>query len=65
MVQYKLRIPARESRLRGVLFELNCISTEAYAEDGDWLVDIRMPSSDWNRLEKRVDKNIATYIVQH
>jgi hypothetical protein len=29
------------------------------------LVNIRMPISDWNRIEKRVDKNIATYIVHH
>lgn len=63
MVQHELRIPASEARLRGVLFDLNCIATESYTDDGDWLVNIRMPTSDWNRLEKRVDKNIATYIV--
>lgn len=63
MVQHELRIPASEARLRGVLFDLNCIAAESYTDDGDWLVNIRMPTSDWNRLEKRVDKNIATYIV--
>lgn len=65
MVQHELRIPASEARLRSVLFDLNCIATESYADDGDWLVNIRMPTSDWNKIEKRVDKNIATYIVHH
>lgn len=65
MVQYKLRIPPKEGKLRGVLFGMNCISSESYAEDGDWLVDVRMPSSDWHRLEKRVDGDLSSYVVKH
>lgn len=65
MVQYTLRIPPREGKLRGALFRLNCIASEKYAEDGDWLVDIRMPTSDWNKLEKRVDGNLSSYVVKH
>lgn len=65
MVQYTLRIPPKEGKLRGVLFGMNCISSESYAEDGDWLVDVRMPSSDWHRLEKRVDGNLSSYVVKH
>lgn len=63
MVQYRLRIPPKEGKLRGVLFGMNCISAESYAEDGDWLVDVRMPSRDWHRLEKRVDGNLSSYVV--
>lgn len=63
MVQYKLRVPAALSRLRGALFELNCISTESYDENGNWLVDIRMPTKDWHRLVKNFDADIATLVI--
>ncbi|MCC2617712.1 GTPase HflX [Aestuariibacter halophilus] len=65
MVQYRLRIPPKESKLRGVLFGLNCISSESYADDGDWLVDVRMPSADWHRLEKRTEGTVSSYVVKH
>ena len=65
MVSYKLRIPPQQGKLRGALFGMNCISSESYAEDGDWLVDVRMPTSDWHRLEKRVDVNLSSYVVKH
>lgn len=65
MVQYTLRIPPAESRLRGALFGLNCISSESYAEDGDWVVDVRMPSSDWHRLDKKENGNLSSYVVKH
>ncbi|GGW83545.1 ribosome rescue GTPase HflX [Alteromonas halophila] len=65
MVNYTLRIPPAQSRLRGVLFELNCIASESYDNDGDWVVDVRMPSADWNRLEKRLDKGLSEFVVRH
>ncbi len=65
MVQYKLRIPPKEGKLRGTLFRMNCISAETYAEDGDWVVDVRMAISDWNRLEKRSGGEITSYVVKH
>lgn len=63
MVQYQLRIPPKQSKLRGAFFGLNCITAESYAEDGDWLVDVRMPARDWNRLQKRVDSDLMSYLV--
>ncbi len=65
MVNYTLRIPPAQSQLRGVLYELNCIDSEAYDATGDWIVDVRMPSVDWDRLEKRLDKGISSFVVQH
>lgn len=65
MVQYSLRIPPNEGKLRGALYGLNCISSQSYAEDGDWLVDIRMPTSDWNKLNKRIDGSLSSFVVKH
>lgn len=64
MVQYKLRVPPALGKLRGALYSLNCIATEAYAEDGDWLVDIRMPEKDWQRLVKNFDADLNA-IIEH
>jgi GTP-binding protein HflX len=64
MVQYSLRVPPALSKLRGALYSLNCISTEAYAEDGDWLVNIRMPAKDWQRLVKNFDADLNA-IIEH
>ncbi|MBU2980137.1 ribosome rescue GTPase HflX [Alteromonas sp. C1M14] len=65
MVSYTLRIPPAQSKLRGVLYDLNCIASEAYDSEGDWVVDVTMPAADWNRLEKRLDSGISGYVVHH
>jgi len=65
MVSYTLRIPPAQSRLRGVLFDLNCISQESYDSDGDWVVDVKMPLADWNRLEKRLETGLSNFVVHH
>lgn len=64
MVQYKLRVPPALGKLRGALYSMNCIATESYAEDGDWLVDIRMPAKDWLRLVKNFDADLNA-IIEH
>ncbi|MEP1551819.1 GTPase HflX, partial [Paraglaciecola sp.] len=65
MVQHSLRIPPSKSNLRGVFFDMNCIASQSYAENGDWQVDVRMEKSDWQRLIKRVDTDLESYIVQY
>ncbi|MGJ8681897.1 ribosome rescue GTPase HflX [Paraglaciecola sp.] len=64
MVQHNLSIPPEKGNLRGVFFDMNCIVEQGYAENGNWLVDIRMEQSDWQRLIKRVDENLESYIVK-
>lgn len=63
MVQHRLRIPPSLSKLRGVFYEMNCISEQSYTEEGDWQVDVRMAHSDWQRLIKRSETNLQDYIV--
>jgi len=65
MVQHSLLIPPQKSNLRGVFFEMNCIASQDYAENGDWQVEVRMEQSDWNRLIKRVDVDLESYIVKN
>lgn len=65
MVHYQLRIPPHAGKLRGALYELDCIGEQNYAEDGDWLVDVRMPAKDWHRLDKKLDNHLSEYVIKH
>nr|WP_136251057.1 ribosome rescue GTPase HflX [Ningiella ruwaisensis] len=63
MVSYTLRIPPNEGKLRGLLYELNCILDQSYSKQGDWLVDIKMLSADWHRIDKKVDHKLSEFII--
>ncbi len=63
MVEYQLKVPANEGRLRGMLYNLNCIAQQSYSDDGDWLVDVKMLESDWNKMNKQLDNRLTDYIL--
>lgn len=60
-----LIIPPSEGRLRGVLYQLHCIQTEEYDEEGNCHLSIKLPTREWNRLVKQENNNIEQYIVEH
>lgn len=62
IVQCELRIPPEQGKLRGALFGLNCVASERYSENGDWMVEVRMQESDWHRLNKRLDCDLEHLI---
>lgn len=63
MVSHTLKIPPSEGRLRGMLYELNCITEESYSEQGDWLVDIKMLTADWHRIDKKVEHRLNEFVI--
>jgi GTP-binding protein HflX len=63
MVSYTLKIPPDEGRLRGMLYELNCIMEQSYSEQGDWLVDVTMLTADWHRIDKKVENKLSDFVV--
>lgn len=65
MVHYTVAIPAVDGKIRGMLYELNCINTQDYAESGDWVVNITMLKSDWHRIDKKVEHRLTDYVVQN
>ena len=65
MVHYQLSIPASDGKIRGLLYELNCINEQSYSESGNWLVDITMLAADWHRIDKKVDNRLSQYIQTH
>ncbi|MFC3033146.1 ribosome rescue GTPase HflX [Pseudoalteromonas fenneropenaei] len=59
-----LCIPANLGKLRGSLFTLNSVQQESYDEQGNWLIDVRMPMVDWEKLKKEHRHNLDDLIVQ-
>lgn len=64
MVSRTLRIPPDEGRLRGLLYELNCITKQSYLEQGDWVVDVTMLSADWFRIDKKIEQKLGQFVIQ-
>ncbi|AWL13276.1 GTPase HflX [Saliniradius amylolyticus] len=64
MVEYRLRIPPSEGKLRSELLRMQCTSNENYDAEGNWLVNVRMPVSDWNQMTKRTDERLPSYVTQ-
>lgn len=63
MVHHKLAIPASDGKIRGMLYELNCINQQSYSQEGDWIVDISMLAIDWHRLDKKVEHRLSQYVM--
>lgn len=64
MVNYELHVPQSDGKVRGMLYELNCISSQSYAENGDWVVNITMLAADWHRIDKKLEHRLSDYIQE-
>lgn len=62
IVKHQLRIPPAYGKLRGKLYQLNCISQEDYDEQGNCLLSIKMPLQQWNQLIKHDEAAIERFI---
>jgi len=51
-----------QGKFRGQLYELNCILDESYDEQGNCLVNIKLPLREWNRLLKQDEVEIEHFI---
>ncbi|TRX57877.1 ribosome rescue GTPase HflX [Thalassomonas sp. M1454] len=62
IVKYSLKIPPRAGKLRGTLYELDCIAEEHFDDEGNCLMEIKMPLREWNRLIKAPESEIEAFI---
>ncbi len=63
LAEHQLKLPPSAGRLRSVLYAMRAIQQEAYAENGDCLLHIRLPLRDWNRLLKQEGETLRPFIV--
>lgn len=64
IVQYLLKIPPSAGKLRGVLYQLNCITDEQYDEQGNCLLSVKLPEREWHRILKQ-DKATIEGFIEH
>lgn len=53
LFQASLRLPPQMARLRALLFEADAVQAESHAEQGDSLLEVRLPLIELNRLLSR------------
>ncbi|MDE3273050.1 ribosome rescue GTPase HflX [Pseudoalteromonas sp. G4] len=63
MFHENICIPPQLGRLQGALYRLNAVQTENFDELGNWLLDVRLPMSDWQRLKKEFGEQIEELVV--
>lgn len=63
VVQYTLRLPPDQGRLRGLLYGMNAVTGEHYTDGGDAELTVRLPEADWNALLKRNCPQAEQFIV--
>jgi GTP-binding protein HflX len=64
IVNHQLRLPPSAGRIRGQLYELNCISNEHYDEEGNCLINVKLPVREWNRLIKQDETQQIEHFIQ-
>ena len=62
IVKHCLKIPPAYGKLRGTLYQLNCIADEHYDEVGNCLLNVKLPLREWNRLIKQDEASIERFI---
>ncbi|KGJ88175.1 ribosome rescue GTPase HflX [Thalassotalea sp. ND16A] len=64
LIEHRLKIPPSAGKLRGTLYQLNCIKEESYDEQGNCFLDVTLPLREWNKLLK-VGKTDLEGFIQH
>ncbi|WP_371375916.1 ribosome rescue GTPase HflX [Thalassotalea aquiviva] len=63
VVKHSLKLPPTAGKLRGALYELNCIHNERFDEQGNCIIDLQLPLRDWNKLLKSDKTAIENFIL--
>lgn len=62
IVKQRLKIPPSAGRFRGIFYQLNCIASEEYDDQGNCLLNIKLPLREWNRLLKQQPSDLENFI---
>ena len=62
MLSGTLLLAPQYGRLRASLFSLSAVHEERFDEHGNWLLDVRLPIVEWNRLIKEFGPEIEGFI---
>jgi GTP-binding protein HflX len=60
----QLAIPPYAGKVAATMHEYDCIVEQHYDENGNWIVNIRLPVTDWHKLNKRLDGQLDVFLVK-
>ena len=58
-----IALPLDQGKLRALFYEMDCVESESYGDNGESLLNIRLNNVDWQRLLKQQGKQIEAYII--
>lgn len=58
-----LRLNNQHMALRGQLFDLNCVENEQVNEQGEFLMRVKLPVSDWKRLARKNEIDLEALVA--
>jgi len=61
----QLALPPAQGKLRAAFYELNCIESESFDENGHCLLDIRINNVDLSRLRKQFDGALEACLLEN
>ena len=59
----ELKLPPQHGRIRAALFNLNAVHEEQFDEQGNWLLSVRLPMAEWNRLKKEMGHDLDSFVA--
>jgi GTPase len=57
-------LPMSEGQLRSYLYQGNFVSNESMTDQGEFCVSVKIPVSDWKRLERKMERNLSQYVTE-
>ncbi|QSX34333.1 GTPase HflX [Shewanella avicenniae] len=64
VVDVDLKLPASAGRYVSQFFRLEAIQQQAYDEEGNCLLTVKMPEADWNRLVKQSEGELESFVIE-
>ena len=61
MVETLLCLPPAEGKLRGALYQLQCVQREQVQDNGDMLLSVRLPVIEWQKLKKHYAEKLDVF----
>lgn len=62
VVQYQLQLPVNVAgKYKGLFYKSDFVLAENYDEQGNTLLDVRLPLVEWNKFLKRTDNELSQY----
>lgn len=64
IVDLDLKLPASAGKYISQFFRLEAIQQQSYDDEGNCLLNVKLPEADWNRMVKQSDGELDSFVVE-